>query len=180
MSYPRSCADSRESASRESAFKESAAMESGDQVSMESASRESASRESPSRESPSRESTPPLARCGVPAVRIVDDGPSTSQPVLPPPRPSSRESVEFRASLEEALASLEERYTRQLQRRSEPTPAVVRAMSYPRVRAGFRETTSRESTPPLNPPGRACPGKPPDEAPGGASVLRSKCILPIS
>ena len=140
-----------------------------------------------SSESPSRESTPPLARCCVPAVRIVEDGRGTSEPALPPPRPSSRESVKVRASLEEALASLEERYIRQLQRRSEPTPAVARTMSYPWVRAGSRESAatgsyspaSRESTPPcsresatpLDPQGRASSDKPPNEVPRGTSII---------
>ena len=128
-----------------------------------------------------------LARCRVPTVRIVEDSRGTSQPALHPPRPSSRESVKAKASLEEALASLEERYTRQLQRRSEPTPAVARAMSYLRLRAGSRESdstgsfspASRESTPPcsresatpFDPPGRAFPDKPPDEVPRGTSII---------
>ena len=97
------------------------------------------------------------------------------------------------------LDSLEERQNRQERRRTQLTPTNARVMSYPRVRADSRESTSRESTfresaatesertisrestppsstestPPLDPPERACPGEPPDEAPAGACILPS-------
>ena len=97
------------------------------------------------------------------------------------------------------IDSLEERRNRQERRRTQLTPTNARVMSYPRVRADSRESTSRESTfresaatesertisrestppsstestPPLDPPGRACPGEPPDEAPAGACILPS-------